>query len=131
MLSTQTPPCQILRLIIGLKKTYNDLLSIILERLSTSDKVNSRISDAGRMIEPVQIRAARALLNWGQVELSKTSGVGTATIRRIETGGSPISANVSTILRIQAALEKAGILFVDEDGVAGIGVRLVKRKRGR
>jgi hypothetical protein len=29
------------------------------------------------------------------------------TIRRIENGGSPISGNVSTVMRIQAAFEKA------------------------
>ncbi|MGA8694887.1 MAG: helix-turn-helix transcriptional regulator, partial [Xanthobacteraceae bacterium] len=53
------------------------------------------------MLEPAQIRAARALLGWRQSELSKASGVGTATIRRIENGGSPISGNVSTVIRIQ------------------------------
>ncbi len=82
------------------------------------------------MLEPAQIRAARALLNWGQAELSKASGVGTATIRRIENGGSPISGNVSTVIRIQAAFEKAGILFVNDDEIAGMGVRLRKKKRG-
>jgi len=81
------------------------------------------------MLEPAQIRAARALLGWRQDELSKASGVGTATIRRIENGGSMISGNVSTVMRIQGAFEKAGILFVNEDEIAGIGVRLTKKKR--
>jgi hypothetical protein len=36
---------------------------------------------------------------------------------------------VSTVLRIQAALEKAGIQFTDEDQSGGIGVRLTKKKR--
>jgi transcriptional regulator with XRE-family HTH domain len=82
------------------------------------------------MLEPAQIRAARALLGWRQSELSKASGVGTATIRRIENGGSPISGNVSTVIRIQGAFEKAGILFMNEDETGGIGLRLVKKKRG-
>jgi len=82
------------------------------------------------MLEPGQIRAARALLGWRQSELSKASGVGTATIRRIENGGSPISGNVSTIIRIQEAFEKAGILFINEDETGGQGLRLVK-KRGK
>jgi transcriptional regulator with XRE-family HTH domain len=81
------------------------------------------------MLEPAQIRAARALLGWRQDELSKASGVGTATIRRIEKGGSPISGNVSTVMRIQGAFEKAGVLFITGDEIAGIGVRLAKKKR--
>jgi transcriptional regulator with XRE-family HTH domain len=87
--------------------------------------------DALQMLEPGQIRAARALLGWRQEELSRASGVGTATIRRIENGGSPISGNISTVMRIQAAYEKAGILFISEDEIAGMGVRLAKKKRGR
>ena len=81
------------------------------------------------MLEPAQIRAARALLGWRQDELSKCSGVGTATIRRIENGGSPISGNVSTVMRIQAAFEKAGVLFITDDEIAGMGVRLTKKRR--
>jgi transcriptional regulator with XRE-family HTH domain len=80
------------------------------------------------MLEPAQIRAARALLGWRQDDLSKASGVGTATIRRIENGGSPIVGYVSTVIRIQAAFERAGILFIDDE-IAGVGVRLAKKKR--
>ena len=83
------------------------------------------------MLEPAQIRAARALLDWRQDDLSKASGVGTATIRRIENGGTPISGYVSTIMRIVAAFEKAGILFITDDEIAGIGVRLSKKKTRR
>jgi transcriptional regulator with XRE-family HTH domain len=83
------------------------------------------------MLEPAQIRAARALLGWRQDDLSKASDVGTATIRRIENSGSPITGYVSTVMRIQAAFEKAGILFIADDEIAGIGVRLAKKKRGR
>jgi len=85
------------------------------------------------MIEPAQIRAARALLGWRQEDLSKRSGVGTATIRRIEKADSNRTGYVSTLSRIQAALETAGVLFIDDDGTAGIGVRhsrTKKRKRG-
>jgi transcriptional regulator with XRE-family HTH domain len=83
------------------------------------------------MLEPAQIRAARALLGWRQDDLSKASSVGTATIRRIENGGSPITGYVSTVMRLEAAFEKAGILFITDDEIAGIGVRLAKKKRGR
>jgi transcriptional regulator with XRE-family HTH domain len=83
------------------------------------------------MLESAQIRAARALLGWRQDDLSKASGVGTATIRRIENSGSSITGYVSTVIRIQSAFEKAGILFIADDEIAGIGVRLAKKKRGR
>ena len=47
------------------------------------------------MIEPAQIRAARALLGWRQEDLSKASGVGTATIWRIEKANSGTTGYVS------------------------------------
>jgi transcriptional regulator with XRE-family HTH domain len=81
------------------------------------------------MLEPAQIRAARALLDWRQEDLSKASGVGTATIQRLEKSDTPITGYVSTLVRIQAAFEKAGILFINEDEIAGIGVRLGKKKK--
>jgi transcriptional regulator with XRE-family HTH domain len=81
------------------------------------------------MLEPAQIRAARALLGWRQEDLSKASGVGTATIHRIEKSDGPITGNISTLMRIEAALGKAGILFIADDEIAGIGVRLSKKKR--
>ena len=83
------------------------------------------------MIEPAQIRAARALLGWRQEDLSKASGVGTATIRRIEKANSGTTGYVSTLSRIQAAFETAGVLFINDDGAAGVGVRLSKAKKRR
>jgi transcriptional regulator with XRE-family HTH domain len=83
------------------------------------------------MIEPAQIRAARALLGWRQDDLSSACGVGTATIRRIENAKGNASGHVSTFARIQAAFETAGVLFIDDDGSAGIGLRLAKTKKKR
>jgi transcriptional regulator with XRE-family HTH domain len=81
------------------------------------------------MLEPAQIRAARALLGWRQEDLSKASGVGTATIQRLEKSETSITGYVSTIMRIEAAFEKASVLFITDDEIAGIGVRLAKKKR--
>jgi transcriptional regulator with XRE-family HTH domain len=83
------------------------------------------------MIEPAQIRAARALLGWRQGDLSRASGVGIATVHRIEKTGSSTTGYISTLSRIQTALESAGILFIDDDGNAGVGVRLAKTRRKR
>jgi transcriptional regulator with XRE-family HTH domain len=75
------------------------------------------------MLHPAQIRAARALLGWRQEDLAKVADVGVATVRRIEVSEEP-AGNVATLVRIQHALEKAGILFLDADRKAGFGVRL-------
>ncbi|MFZ2080389.1 MAG: helix-turn-helix transcriptional regulator [Xanthobacteraceae bacterium] len=63
------------------------------------------------MLEPAQIRAARGLLGWRQEDLSKASGVGTATIQRIEKGDNPrrrlcfdASANPSSVRRCWSSL---------------------------
>ena len=81
------------------------------------------------MLEPAQIRAARALLDWRQEDLSKASGVGTATIQRIEKSRHPTTGYVSTLVRIQEAFEKAGILFIDGDDAGGYGLRVAKSKK--
>jgi transcriptional regulator with XRE-family HTH domain len=83
------------------------------------------------MLESAQIRAARALLGWRQQDLSKASGVGTATIRRIEKSERALTGYVSTMVRIQEAFEQAGIQFIDDDETGGFGVRTAKRKRKR
>jgi len=79
------------------------------------------------MLHPAQIRAARALLGWRQGDLARAANIGVATVRRIEILEGP-AGNVTTLIRIQYAFEKAGILFLDADRDAGIGVRLKKPK---
>jgi transcriptional regulator with XRE-family HTH domain len=81
------------------------------------------------MLESAQIRAARALLGWRQEDLSKASGVGTATIQRIEKSNRPITGYVSTLLRIQAAFEQAGIQFIGDDEMGGFGLRMARKRK--
>jgi transcriptional regulator with XRE-family HTH domain len=76
------------------------------------------------MISPSQIRAARGLLDISQAELAIRSGVGLATIRRIENSARELRVTVQVLLRLQHALESAGIIFIDQDTQAGPGVRL-------
>src|SRR5262249_40064646 len=52
-------------------------------------------------------------LGWRQEDLSKASGVGTATIHHIEKSNQPVTGYASTIVRLQEALEDAGVLFID------------------
>ena len=75
-----------------------------------------------------QIRAGRALLGWSQDRLSRKAGIGLATLRRIEQNEGTVKGNFSTILKIQKALEQAGIHFTEDDS-GEIGVRLKMRTR--
>jgi transcriptional regulator with XRE-family HTH domain len=70
-----------------------------------------------------QIRAARGLLGWSQDQLARRAGIGLATLGRIEQTEGILKGNFSTAIKIQNALEQAGIAFTD-DGAGGIGVRL-------
>ena len=74
-----------------------------------------------------QIRAARAILGWSQDQLARRAGIGLATLRRIEQVEGIVKGNFSTIMKIQEALEQAGIHFT-EDNAGEIGVRLRKAK---
>ena len=78
------------------------------------------------MITSDQIRAARALLRWSSLELSTRSGVGQATIKRIEVMPGVPSGQIRTLEAIRAALEAAGIEFIGAPGDAP-GVRLHER----
>ena len=64
---------------------------------------------------------ARAALGWGVRELGAKAGISANTVSRFETGG---GAMVETLIQIQTALEKAGIVFIYADEYAGPGVRL-------
>jgi transcriptional regulator with XRE-family HTH domain len=71
-----------------------------------------------------QIRAARALLDWKQADLAKASKIGLATIQRLEKGQGIVSGHVTTVVQIQTALEKAGVVFLAPDNGGGPGARL-------
>jgi transcriptional regulator with XRE-family HTH domain len=79
------------------------------------------------MIYPFQIRAARVLLGLSQEQLAKRSGVGLATLKRIEAAGQELTGTVQTMSRIQRALEVAGIIFIDQSAEHGPGLLLRKR----
>ena len=75
-----------------------------------------------------QIRAARALLGWSQIQLAHRAGVGLATLQRVEQNEGLVKGNFATILKIQKALEHAGIQFTEDDA-GEIGVRLHMKSR--
>ncbi len=73
-----------------------------------------------------QLRAARSLLGWKQTELAKKSGVGIATIRRLEAQSDILRGMSETVWKLQKALENGGVIFIDGDESTGPGVRLAK-----
>lgn len=74
------------------------------------------------VLRPQQLRAARALVGWSREDLSRESGVSTLAIKSFETRGS--DPRQTTIYKWIRALEKAGVVFLDEDKDGGPGVRL-------
>jgi len=77
-----------------------------------------------------QLKAARSLIGWSQEELASAANVSLPTIKRLEAVEGFLGGRQTTAEKIQAALEKAGVEFIDENG-GGPGVRLRKRSRPR
>ena len=67
---------------------------------------------------------ARAALHIGVRDLAQMSGISAMTITRFETGKS--GGQASTLRKLQAALEAAGVEFIAQDN-GGPGVRMRKR----
>jgi transcriptional regulator with XRE-family HTH domain len=68
----------------------------------------------------VQSKMARAAVGWGVRDLAKAAGVAADTISRLERGEEIMPR---TLAAIRAALESAGVIFIDQNG-NGPGVRL-------
>jgi predicted transcriptional regulator len=79
-----------------------------------------------QMISSDQIRGARAFLRLDQADLAKAAGVSLETIKRVEAMEGELKIRLDTLTKITAALEKAGVEFIAENG-GGAGVRLKKR----
>lgn len=70
-----------------------------------------------------QLAAARALAGVDQVTLAKAAEVSATTIRNLESNGPyPLSGRADTVRRIQIALERLGIEFLDH-GRPGVRLR--------
>ena len=79
---------------------------------------------------PDQLRAARALLGWSQMQLGLRSNTSTYVVRRFELTGQIASVHrrpdlTDPLAAIRATLEAAGIEFIPENGGGG-GVQLRK-----
>jgi transcriptional regulator with XRE-family HTH domain len=77
-----------------------------------------------------EVKAARALLGWSQVDLAKEAHVSIVTIKRLEAKGGPIRGRSEIIDKIQRALEAAGVRFFDHDDYgASIGFKRPATKK--
>jgi transcriptional regulator with XRE-family HTH domain len=77
---------------------------------------------------PAQCRAARVLLELTQSQLADAANLGLSTVVDFEKERRQVS--LGAIEAICAALERAGIEFIDENG-GGEGLRLRKPRRSR
>jgi transcriptional regulator with XRE-family HTH domain len=74
-----------------------------------------------------QLRAARGLLGWSQTELAARAGLSLPTVKRLEGGFGPRVSDEAR-MKLQRAIEAAGIDFIDENG-GGLGVRFRTKRR--
>ena len=72
-----------------------------------------------------QCKMARAATGLGVRELASLAGVAQATVSRLERGE---DLKQATIDSIRAALERAGVEFIPENG-GGAGVRLKEKSK--
>jgi DNA-binding XRE family transcriptional regulator len=77
------------------------------------------------LITSDQIRAARAMLQWSAADLARTSGVGIATIKRMEVQAGVPHGQVRILEAVALALEASGIEFIGSPD-DGPGVRFRK-----
>lgn len=74
-----------------------------------------------------QLKAARALLGWSQAQVAEAANLSVPTVKRAE-GASAVAASADAVAAICAALEVAGVEFIEENG-GGPGVRLRNGKK--
>ncbi len=79
------------------------------------------------MITARQLRAARALAGLDQRALAEACSLSVPTIQRMEASEGVIRGNVESLMKLIAALDRAGIQLISEGMVSekgGRGVRL-------
>ena len=80
------------------------------------------------MITAAQIRAARALLGLDQRRLAEAAGLSLPTIQRMEGSGGQVRGNVESLVKVVAALERAGVELIGDGATSTAGGRGVRLK---
>lgn len=75
-----------------------------------------------------QIAAARALAGVSQSDIATAANISVPTLKRMEASEGPASGLANNVLAVRAALESAGVIFLDHGATVdgGPGVRLRK-----
>ena len=87
-----------------------------------------RVALVGRLdwlVDSAQLRSARGLVAWTQLQLANEAGVSEQTVRLFEL--EQRMPHGKTIVAIREVLETAGVIFIETD--AGRGVILARGER--
>jgi transcriptional regulator with XRE-family HTH domain len=79
------------------------------------------------MITAAQMRAARALLGMDQRVLAELADLSLPTIQRMEASDGVIRGNVESLMKLVAALDRAGVELIGDGAISagrGRGVRM-------
>jgi predicted transcriptional regulator len=79
------------------------------------------------MLTPAQLRAARAFLGWTREMLAEQSGVPAITIKQFENGQT--DPRLTTVHKLRRAIERAGLIVIDQDDEEGPGLRLKGKRK--
>lgn len=113
----------IVSLFISLPSLTRQMLSnVMTSRLtrSTLARMNTAVATP-TALTAAQCRAARALIEWSQAQLSQSAAIDIQTIADFEKRFR--SADETTRRRLRATFEAAGVVFIAENG-GGAGARL-------
>ena len=70
-----------------------------------------------------QLRAARDLLGWEQMDLKRHAKVSIGTIRRMESFRGPVNARTETLSKVVTAMERFGIKFESDQHYEVVKIR--------
>jgi DNA-binding XRE family transcriptional regulator len=76
------------------------------------------------VISNLQIRAARALLGWSQSKLADQAGVSVITVKRLEASPEAFHARFDIVMKVKAAVERGGVVFLEGTDGFSHGVQL-------
>lgn len=80
------------------------------------------------MITSRQLRAARALAGLDQRALARAARLSLPTIQRMEASEGVVRGNVESLMKLIAALDRAGIELINEGAVSSEGGRGIRLK---
>jgi transcriptional regulator with XRE-family HTH domain len=82
------------------------------------------------LITAAQIRAARAALRWTSEKLATECGITSRTIKRFEQEDGVPAGRSSTLVKVQKALEIAGVEFIGApEDAPGIRLRRINNQK--